>query len=51
MQFTLIKVLFTLLDCFINYPKLVRVFNLNMCKRQGWFIVYCPLLDWWQQND
>ena len=27
-QFTLIKVLFTLLDCFINYPKLVRVFNL-----------------------
>jgi len=25
---TLIKVLFTLLDCFINYPKLVRVFNL-----------------------
>jgi len=27
-QFTLIKVPFALFDCFINYPKLVRVYNL-----------------------
>lgn len=42
-HFNLIKVPFALLDCFINYPELVRVYNLisEGGKVGSLFIVHC----------